>query len=67
MFKKFKKIKKNCEILLSSKSEIRSKIEFLENRVKLLEQLNNSLYVVASRSTSAYVDKVLSIQEKNSA
>lgn len=52
----FKKLKKDYEDFISS----RSRIKFLEGRVKLLQELNNALYVTASRVTSAYVDNVLS-------
>lgn len=65
MFKKIKKIKKYCTLFLLNKSETKSRIEFLENRVRLLSELNNCLYVVASRSTSAYVDKVLEVVQNN--
>tara|TARA_R100000951_G_C2549866_1_gene152102 strand:+ start:125 stop:310 length:186 start_codon:yes stop_codon:yes gene_type:complete len=51
----FKKLKKDYEDFISSRSEVR----LLEGRVKLLQELNNALFITASRVTSSYVDNVL--------
>ena len=51
----FKKLKKDYEDFISSRSEVR----LLEGRVKLLQELNNALFITAIRVTSSYVDNVL--------